>query len=472
MASYRPHKQFPSAAALQKPAAVRKAPLHDEPALLESNRLLQVKTSQLAAALRNGRRAEEALRDETRALELLNRIGRNLSSKLALPTVLQEVTDAGTEISGAEFGLFLWSAPALEQGAASGTAFSAARDAFSAALAQGRLAWNHTFYCVDLAHAPALRKKLLLSPEAGPHEPARSLIFIPLVSRAGDVLGALIFGHRAPRVFGDRTERILGGMAAQAVVAIDNARLYTQVTREMQETKLLSNLQADHLQRLRSLSRRLMLAEEQERKRLGRELHDRVGSNLSALLLSLELMRSELPPDAAAAVSRRLFDLGQTLQETMDHVRDVLGNLRPTALDELGLVPALRHQAAILTARSGVQFVFKGKELAPRMQAECEMAFFRIAQEAWANVLKHAHASRVELTIAQEGSLVSMRIEDDGCGIDPAARPPGSPGLGLTIMRERAEAIGAMLQIENLDDCGVRLDVVLDRGAAVPVNPA
>ena len=430
---------------------------HDEQALLESHRLLQLKTEELA--------------DETRVLELLNRIGRNLSSKLALPEVLQAVTDAGTEITEAEFGVFVSSAAALDQGAASGTAFGTARAAVRAALAQGRLEWGRTFHCDDLLQDPALGERLRLFPAPGMDEAPRSLMFIPLVSRAGDVLGALIFGHRAPCVFTERTERILGGMAAQAVVAIDNARLYTQVSREMHETKLLSNLQADYLQRLRSLSRRLMLAEEQERKRLSREMHDRVGSNLSALLLSLALMRDELPPAAAQAVSRRLSDLEHTLQETMDHVRDILGNLRPTALDELGLVPALRHQAGILTTRSGVEFAIEGKELSPRMTPECEMAFFRIAQEAWSNVLKHANARRVALTVGQHGSDVSMRIEDDGCGFDPAAQAPGSASLGLAIMRERAEAIGAVLHVESAPGGGVRLDLGLVRDPATGTGP-
>lgn len=469
MAPDRFDSRHPKATALH--AEMPEARPHNEQALLESHRLLELKTEELAVSLLNAHRAEGALRDETRVLELLNRIGRNLSSKLDLPEVLQAVTDAGAEISGAEFGVFVSSAPALDQGAAYGTGFSASRLAFSSALAQGRLDWTQTFHCDDLLQDQALREQLMLSPTDDTGDSPRSLMFIPLVSRVGHVLGALIYGHRAQCVFTERTERILGGMAAQAVVAIDNARLYTQVTREMQETKLLSNLQADYLARLRSLSRRLMLAEEQERKRLGRELHDRVGSNLSALLLSLELMRGELPADAARAVSRRLSDLEQTLQDTMEHVRDVLSNLRPTALDELGLVPALRHQAAILIARSGVEFVIHGKELSPRMAPECEMAFFRIAQEAWANVLKHAHAHRVELTVGQKGGFVSMCIQDDGCGFDPGARPPASPGLGLAIMRERAEAIGAVLQVESAAGSGVRLDVGLVRGTAARVSP-
>jgi signal transduction histidine kinase len=436
-------------------------------ALLESHRLLELKTAELARSLANAQHAEEALRDETRVLELLDRIGRHLNSKLALPEVLQAVTEAGADISDAEFGIFLPGVAILEHGAASDAPFPAVRLALEGALAQGRLGWSETFHCDDLLADHPLREKLFLSTLHGDEGLPRSLMFIPLVSRARDVLGALVFGHRDPCVFTERTERIIGGLAAQAAVAVDNARLYSQVTREMRETRLLANLQADYLERMRGLSRRLMVAEEQERKRLGRELHDRVGSNLSALLLSLALMRDELPPGAAGAVFKRLSDLEQTLQDTMDHVRDVLSNLRPTALDELGLVPALRHQAAVLAARSGLAFAINGKEFSPRLPPECEMAFFRIAQEAWSNVLKHAHAHRVELTLGQQGGYVSMHIQDDGVGFDPAARPRGSASLGLAIMRERAEAIGAVLQMDGRTGFGARLEIGLVRSPAV-----
>lgn len=438
----------------------------------ESHRLLEERTQQLAVSLANAERAEEALRDETRVLELLNRIGRDLSANLDLHAVLQAVTDAGTEIGAAEFGMFVSRAPAVDQSAASGRGFFAARKAIGEALAQGSLDWDQASHCDDLRADAALSHRLLLDRVPAAEPVPRSLMFIPLVSRSSDVLGALVFGHGAPAAFTGRTERILGGIAAQAAVAIDNARLYLQVTREIREQRLLSSLQEDYLRRLRSLSWRLMHAEELERKHLGRELHDRVGSNLNALLLGLALVRSELPSPSAEQVASRLADLEQTVRDTMEHVRDVLSDLRPTALDELGLVPALRHQAAVLSVRSGVEFRVAGSEPVPRMAAECEIAFFRIAQEAWANALKHGHAHHVQTTVDQKGRLVSMNVRDDGVGFDPAARQPGSPSLGLTIMRERAEAMGAALAMESSPGHGVSVTVGLVRTPAARFEPA
>lgn len=206
-----------------------------------------------------------------------------------------------------------------------------------------------------------------------------------------------------------------------------------------------------------------MEAEEEGRKRLGRELHDRVGANLSALGMGLELLRKQLPDDGAGPIGKRLADLQQILDDTMAHVRAVLADLRPTALDELGLLPALRHQGAVLTSRSGIQFLVGGSEPLPRLTPQCEIAFYRIAQEAWANAMKHSDARSVALTIGQQGELVSMSIEDDGKGFELAGLPAGTPNLGLTTMRERAEAIGAVLQVDAAPGVGVSVHLSLSR---------
>ncbi|MFC5498109.1 sensor histidine kinase [Caenimonas terrae] len=223
------------------------------------------------------------------------------------------------------------------------------------------------------------------------------------------------------------------------------------------------SLEAASAQRLQNLSRRLMHAEEEERKRLGRELHDRVGANLSALGMGLELLRKQLPDDAGGPVARRIGDLQDILLDTMAHVRAVLADLRPTALDELGLLPALRHQAGVLTARTGIRFLVAGSEPSPRLAPDCEIAFYRIAQEAWSNASKHSGARSVGLTISQQGSVVSMVIDDDGMGFELAELPAGTPSLGLTTMRERAEAIGAVLEVGTALGAGVSVRLALDR---------
>jgi signal transduction histidine kinase len=425
------------------------------------------------------RRVEEALRDETRMLEWLNQLGRNLTSQLDLPAVVHAVTAAATEISGAQFGLFIPNPAAADKdttplsSTASGETpeSSALSDAVRAALADGRLAWQLPLRSDDL-QADEHTRRMFTSPGLDSHRwVARSLMFIPVTSPPGLVLGALVFAHDAPGVFTHRTKRILGGVAAQAAVAIANARLYTRVRLEFNDHKLSARLQKDYLDGLRGLSRRLLDAGEQERKRLGRELHDQVGANLSALTLGLELIRNELPQEASSLLAKRLADFEATLHQTMQHVRDVLGDLRPIALDELGLLSALRHQASVLNGRTHVEFLIHGSEPSPRLLPECEIAFYRIAQEAWTNVLKHANARQVRLTLEQRDGRVSMRVEDDGKGFDPAARPPGLPSLGLVTMRERADAIGALLELETSPGTGVRLtlSVATDapgRGAA------
>lgn len=227
------------------------------------------------------------------------------------------------------------------------------------------------------------------------------------------------------------------------------------------ERKLLSKLQKTSADRLRNLSRRLMQAEEEERKRLGRELHDRVGGDLSALAMGLELLRMQLPDDGDGPVARRIGDLQVILQDAMAHVRAVLADLRPTALDELGLTAALRHQAGVLTARSGIRFQVTGCEPMPRLSPECEIAFYRIAQEAWTNAMKHSGARCVSLAVAQDGDVVTMVVEDDGQGFEPAELPAGAPSLGLTTMRERAEAIGAVLEVGAAVGAGVSVRLSL-----------
>lgn len=417
-------------------------------------------------------RVERALLEETHVLEWLNQVGRDLTSTLEVQAVAQAATDAATKISGAKFGSFLpnptvpfQDLPALFS-RTHGSAGEFLGDVHHPALAEATQDWQQPFHCDDLYADDWGNKLFPTSNPAASESGVRSVYVIPVMPRPGVVLGTLAFGHDAPGVFTDRVKRLLGVMAAQAAVAIDNARLHSQVRLEINDQRLFSRLQKNNAERLQNLTRRLMDVEEQERKRLGRELHDQVGANLSALLLGVALVRSEVPHEGAGRLEQRLTDFENLLHDTMGHVRDVLADLRPTALDELGLLSALRHQAAVLSARTGVDFRVDGAEPSPRLPAECEIALYRIAQEAWNNVLKHAKAGRVTVTLAEEDNTLSMLIEDDGRGFDPADRVPGSPALGLTTMRERAEAIGAVLELDAAPGEGVQLSLHLPRVAA------
>jgi two-component system sensor histidine kinase/response regulator len=216
---------------------------------------------------------------------------------------------------------------------------------------------------------------------------------------------------------------------------------------DVSESKRAEEALRNYAVRLQSLSRRLMDAEEQERRRLGRDLHDQTGSNLTAMTLSLQILRSKLPASASGEFEPLIKDIEALLRETMAQLRDVLTDLRPPALDELGLVAALRHHVQRLSAHSDLQFDIEGSEPSPRLRPELEIALFRIAQEAINNAIKHAQASCVTVSIASESGHVVLSIKDNGTGFVPDARQSNRAGLGMTTMNERAEAIGASLAI-------------------------
>lgn len=215
---------------------------------------------------------------------------------------------------------------------------------------------------------------------------------------------------------------------------------------------------------LRELSRKLMEVEENERRSINRELHDRVGQNLSALQLNLGALRNELAAGAAPATAARLEDARALLETTSKQVRDVMAELRPAALDDYGLLAALRHHAAAVAVRLGISITVEGKDPAPRPPLAVETALFRIVQEALNNVAKHARARNVKVTLETVHREVVLTVADDGAGF-AASLAPGTPSYGIATMRERAEAIDARLRIHSAPGRGTRVEVVLEAPA-------
>lgn len=197
-------------------------------------------------------------------------------------------------------------------------------------------------------------------------------------------------------------------------------------------------------QRMQALAQRLVEVQEAERRELSRELHDRIGQNLTGLNINLSLIQSQLPPETTAPVQQRLKDSTKLVEETIERIRDVMGELRPAVLDDYGLPAALRWHIERLEAQTGLvsQIVLKGHP-ATRLPAPVESALFRIAQEALHNVVKHAQAQHVTITL--DLHPVRLVIRDDGRGVDTLS---GS-GWGLSIMNERAESIGARFEISS-----------------------
>jgi PAS domain S-box-containing protein len=212
-------------------------------------------------------------------------------------------------------------------------------------------------------------------------------------------------------------------------------------------------------EQLTALSRRLVEVQEAERRKLSRELHDRVGQNLTALSINLDILRTTLPGERYADQRARLNDSSDLLESTADSIENVMAELRPPMLDDYGLLPALHWYARDFSKRTGVEVAVTGHEHADRLAPEIEITLFRIAQEALTNVAKHARASRVEIALDQADQRCLMTITDDGIGIDTTPSASTRPRLGMVTMRERSQAIGGRFEVRTMAGGGTRIGI-------------
>ncbi|MBL0142485.1 MAG: sensor histidine kinase [Betaproteobacteria bacterium] len=211
------------------------------------------------------------------------------------------------------------------------------------------------------------------------------------------------------------------------------------------------------------LSHRLVEVQETERRALANQLHDLVGQKLTALGINLEIMKAPSGPPDATKDNARLEDSAKLVQETIESIRNVMAELSPAVLGDFGLAPALRWYAEQFNKRTGVAISVQEQGQARRLAARAEEELFRIAQEALANVTKHARAREIVVTLEFMPRDIRLSIADDGCGFDATApqEPSRDDGWGLMIMRERAATVGGQFEVESAPGRGTRVSVIL-----------
>jgi two-component system sensor histidine kinase UhpB len=193
-------------------------------------------------------------------------------------------------------------------------------------------------------------------------------------------------------------------------------------------------------------------AQETERKRVAQELHDEVGQALTAVMLQLGRLAKRAPDE----LGNDLHEAVETTRASLDDVRRIARQLRPEALDDLGLVPALNALVAGFADRTGLRIEQRLPETLPAIGDEAELVVFRVAQESLTNVARHAGSTYVELTLVQTRQELVLRIRDHGRGLDGA-----TPGSGVRGMRERALLIGAELAISSPPGGGTEVTLAL-----------
>jgi signal transduction histidine kinase len=229
---------------------------------------------------------------------------------------------------------------------------------------------------------------------------------------------------------------------------------------------LHARLLRQDLQRARE---RLVLAREEERRRLRRDLHDGIGPALAGLTLKTETARALLPPGTDGA-SRQLHGLSEEIRRTVVDVRRLVEGLRPPALDELGLAGACAQAVERLTAGADLAASVHASGDLPALPAAVEVAAYRIVVEAVTNIVRHASARRCDVSLVYAPAGLAVTVTDDGTGL----LTPGDHGNGLAIMRERAEELGGAVTVSDASP-GVTVEARLPAvtaSAQVPSAPA
>ena len=430
------------------------------------------------------RRAEEALRDETRILGILNRTGTTLSSKLDLQALVQAVTDAATELSGARFGAFFYNTTD-----GTGDAFmlytlsGARRDEFekfgqprATALFGPTFRGEGTIRCDDVLKDPRYGK---MPPHHGMpagHLPVRSYLAVPVRSRAGGVIGGLFFGHPQPGVFTERTETLVVGIAAQAAVAIDNARLFEASQKAAEERQQL--LESERF--ARGEAERASAMKDEFLATLSHELRTPLSAILGwSHILRARTMSEEELRKGLEVIERNARMQTQLIDDLLDMSRITSGKMR---LDVQSVQPIAFIEAAVETVRPAAEA--KGITLSELLDPAAGPITGdpnRLQQVVW-NLLSNAikftgRNGRVEVVLERVTSHIEITVADSGIGIKPeflphvfdrfrqenasATRTVGGLGLGLALVKHLVEQHGGTVRAASEGE---------DRGATFTIR--
>ncbi|HET8811665.1 MAG TPA: GAF domain-containing sensor histidine kinase [Gaiella sp.] len=391
----------------------------------EDEELTQLLAAQAAVAIENARLYASS-NHWLRQLETLNEIGAALASEVELEPLLGLVARRMQELVEARIVLIALpdAEGSLRVVGAAGRDDAMGRELALSTTKTGRvLERGHTERVDAVVDDPEVDQQI--ARELG----VTTAIYLPLSVRSRPFGVVVVHDKLAPDPrFDDADVRLAESLVARAAIAVD---LSERVTRD-------------------SL-RRVVQAQELERARLARELHDETGQALASILLGLRQLEDAVETDEARAAAADLRDL---VVATLQDVRRLAVELRPSALDDFGLVPAVERLAATVS-ESGPAVDVAAELGGTRLAADAETVLYRIVQESLTNVVKHASADHVSITLVRKGPAAVVVVEDDGTGFDPAGLRDGA--LGIAGMRERVALVGGRLTIESSPSRGTTL---------------
>jgi signal transduction histidine kinase len=272
-----------------------------------------------------------------------------------------------------------------------------------------------------------------------------STAWLPLMLE-GKHKGTLVVGYRHYHDFAGREMRLLASLAEKHSIAMVNAQLYANLLQREKELEILSGARVQ--------------AQEEERRRIAREIHDGLGQMLTAIKFNLEIFEDMI--SAGKEEKERIKDMKELLDDAMKEAREISYNLMPSVLEDFGLVPALQLLSEQFSNRTNIKVLYHTHNITERLDPQMEISLYRIVQESLNNVAKHAEATEVDLQVIRHDKGIKLVIEDNGKGMSKVfsgVRATDKGGMGLVSMRERANSLGGVLTIDSSIKSGTLITV-------------
>ncbi len=414
------------------------------------------------------RELDARVKARTQQLAILNAVALTVNQSLNLEDILNRALDEVLRLSGIDIAVIFLQDSArghLKLMAYRGLSEKAAKLANQVGLLDGScggvMELGRAVVVPDLSHYRGRGARSLQQ------EKVASIMHVPLMTK-GWALGSMCVGTHQPSEFREEEQNLLMAIGNQIAIAVENARLYGEVQ------------QKERIRR--KLFKKSLAAQEEERKRIARELHDEVSQSLTALLYEAE---DQLEMDCPPAIKNRLHSICDLTRHTLDSVHKLMFDLRPSMLDQLGLIPAVRWMAKTRLEPKGIRVNVVtpsdlddfGSEAYQRWSPEVETTLYRVLQEAINNIARHAAARNVEIQLSileEEDDIALVSITDDGIGFDltelsietlkDLQTSDNTRGLGLLGMQERIELLGGNLEIHSAPGSGTQIYI------QVPLN--
>jgi signal transduction histidine kinase len=360
-----------------------------------------------------------------------------------LPSVFHQVLEITAKLFGATIGVLMLKEPGTNRLHAKAKLGFLPEDDLSVEIGKGfsgRIAETGVPEIIlDPSHdgrvaSPALRNA------------ASTLWGMPLNAN-GEIIGVLVVGFTKPYEWLPTEREMMRAIADRSALAIDRRRMI-EALREREV-------------RIAELSGHLLRVQEDERKRISRELHDETGQALMVIRLYLGMLESTAAGRGSRTQKNKIRETVEVVDRTIEGIRRIIGRLSPLVLKELGLVAAIRKEAKDLAKNTGVRARVMVAEDIDRLDPEVEMVIYRVVQETLHNVAKHAHAKSVNIILNYDHDRVRLLVEDDGVGFSAKTSNSRGNSFGLAGIKERVHSIGGEVRVVSAKDRGTRIELAV-----------